>query len=260
MFVEGYKLNLDQSDDTLKTLMTHLYTMPGQERLVNALERGMNLKYLNSVSLNAADKQKILIDQKSWWEDSSTEIDLQPILKALFLQQKLRIQYIQRDGTQSDRSIAPYGLVLKYTSWYLIAFCYNRQEIRTFHCSGIKEITLLQESYSIPDDFILKSYWNFSVNAFKKSRNESEYYPVEIKVQAPYGAIFEKYDVIGINKVGASVIGMIDLHRKDIAEEEIRAFLCYGQVLYPEEMKRKAKEILESSIQMYHSKETADKE
>jgi hypothetical protein len=29
---------------------------------------------------------------------------------------------------------------------------------------------------------------------------------------------------------------MIDFHRRDIAEHEIRAFLCYGQILHPEEM------------------------
>lgn len=41
---------------------------------------------------------------------------------------------------------------------------------------------------------------------------------------------------------------MIDLHRKDVAEEEIRAFLGYGQILYPDEMKLEASEILKSSI------------
>lgn len=54
--------------------------------------------------------------------------------------------------------------------------------------------------------------------------------------------------------IGDSVVGMIDLHRKDIAEKDIRAFLCYGQILYPEEMKLKAREILESSIQKYNMK------
>ena len=47
---------------------------------------------------------------------------------------------------------------------------------------------------------------------------------------------------------------MIDLHRKDIAEEDIRALLCYGQILYPEEMKLKAIEILESSMHVYYNK------
>lgn len=252
-FVDGYKLNLDQTDVTLKTLITYLYTMPEQERFINALESGMNLKYMGAVRLSDENKQKILIDKKSWWEESSTEIDLQPIMKALFLQQKLNIQYTQSDGAKFDRIIAPFGLVLKYTSWYLAAFCYNRQEIRTFSCSRIKCITLLKESFVIPDDFVLKSYWSLSIKAFKESRKESEYYPVEIKIHESFGAIFEKYDVIGIKKVGHSVIGMIDLHRKDVAEVEIRAFLCYGQILYPEEMKLKAREILESSIQNYNN-------
>lgn len=251
-FVDGYKLNLDQTDVTLKTLITHLYAMPEQEKLINAIESGMNLKYMSMDSLSDDSKQKILIDQKSWWEESSTEIDLQPIMKALFLQQKLNIQYTQSDGTKSNRIIAPYGLVLKYTSWYLVAYCYIRNEMRTFSCYRIKCITLLQESFVIPDDFVLKSYWTSSIKAFKKNRNDKEYYPVEIMVHKTFGSVFENYDIIGIKQVGDSVVGMIDLHRKDIAEEDIRAFLCYGQILYPDEMKLKAREILESSIQIYN--------
>ena len=205
-FVDGYKLILDQTDVTLQTLINHLYIMPEQEKFINALESGMNLKYMSMDRLSNENKQKILIDQKSWWEESSTEIDLQPIMKALFLQQKLNVQYTQSDGTISKRILAPYGLVLKYTSWYLVAFCYLRNEIRTFNCSRIKCIYLLQESFVIPDDFMLKSYWTFSIKDFKESRKEKEYYPVEIKIHKTYGAIFEHYDIIGIKKVGDSII------------------------------------------------------
>ncbi len=251
-FMEGYQLKLDQADDTFQTLITHLYAMPEQEKLIHALESGLNLKYLSGDGLRNERKHKILIDQKSWWEKDSTEIDLQPIMKALFLQQKLRIQYIQSDGTRSDRVIAPYGLVLKYTSWYLVAFCYSRHEIRTFRCSRMDGITLLQDAYAIPKEFDLKSYWSLSTKAFGQNRRESEYYPVEIRLHEAYGAVLKDYDVVGIKKEDTSIIAMIDLHRKDVAEEDIRALLCYGQILYPEEMKGKAKEILERSIQAYH--------
>ena len=250
-FVEGYRLNLDQTDVTLKTLITNLYAMPEQERIISAIESGMKLKYGGAERLRDEQKQKILIDKVSWWQEASTEIDLQPIMKALFLQQKLSIQYSHNDGTKSDRIIAPYGLVLKYTTWYLVAFCYVRNEIRTFNCSRIKCNALLSESFAVPDDFVLTNYWTLSIKVFKESRKESEYYPVEIKVHEAYGSIFDNYEIIGIRRDGASIVAMINLHRKDIAIEDIRALLCYGQVLYPEEMKLKAKEILESSIQMY---------
>ncbi len=251
-FVDGYQLNLDQTDVTFKTLVTHLYAMPEQERLINALESGMNFKYLSKDRLSDESKQKILIDKKSWWEEASTEIDLQPIMKALFLQQKLRIEYTQSDKTKSDRVIAPYGLVLKYAAWYLVAFCDTRQEIRTFHCSRIKCISMLQESFTIPDDFVLQSYWTLSIKAFKESKNESEYYPVEIKVQESYESVFHNYDIIGIKKVDDFVIARINLHSKNVAKEDIRALLCYGQVLYPEEMRLVAKDILDRSTKMYN--------
>lgn len=110
---------------------------------------------------------------------------------------------------------------------------------------------MLEESYKITDDFELKRYWTLSVKNFKERKNKKKYYPVEIKVPQTFGKIFENYDLIGIRKEGDSIIGMIDLHKKDVAENEIRAFLCYGEILFPEEMKSKAKEILESSLQIY---------
>lgn len=96
-------MNLDQTDVTLKTLFANLYAMPEQERIINALEKGLKLKYTRMDRLYDENKKKILIDKKSWWEESSTEIDLQPIMKALFLQEKLSIQYTQNDGTKSGR-------------------------------------------------------------------------------------------------------------------------------------------------------------
>jgi len=251
-FTEGYRLDLDQPETMLKTLITHIYTLPEQERIIHALESGMNLKFKSMNESSEARNQKILIDQKSWWDDSSTEIDIQPVIKALFLQQKLKIQYIQSNGVNSDRVIAPYGLVLKYTTWYLVAYCHSRNEIRTFNCSRIKHINMLKESYSIPDDFDLKSYWTLSIKTFKESKNEAEFYPVEIMAHKSFGAILEKYEIIGVRKAGDSIVVMIDFHRKDTAEHEIRALLCYGQILHPEEMRVKAIEILEKSLQRYN--------
>ena len=250
-FVDGYKLNLDQTDVTLKTLFTNLYAMPEQERLISALEKGMKLKFKNTDRLFDENKKKILIDKKSWWEESSTEIDLQPIMKSLFLQQKINIQYTLSDGTETNRIIAPYGLVLKYTSWYLVAFCYNRKEIRTFNCSRIKCMELLKDSFEIPDNFVLESYWTYSTKVFKASRNESEYYPVEVRIHERFWRLFSDYDIIGTKKEAEYIIGVINLHRKDIADEDIRDFLCYGQILYPEEMILRAKAILKDSINMY---------
>ena len=252
-FAEGYKLNTDQTEDMLKTLLSNLYTLPEQERLIQALENGMGVKYGGRNGLRSENRQRILLDQKSWWEDDVIEIDLQPIIKALFQQQKIAVQYTHSDGTVSDRILAPYGLVLKYTTWYLIAFCYSREEVRTFQCARIENITLLPETYKIPADFVLKKYWNFSMEGFKKSRTEQEYYPVAIKVPRALGEIFRRYEVIGMKQDGEDVIGMVNLHRKDIAEEEIRAFLGYGQIIYPEEMIKRAGALLKRNLEIYDS-------
>lgn len=67
----------------------------------------------------------------------------------------------------------------------------------------------------------MRAIGHFRLKHFKDSRNENEYYPIEVKVE-------------------------------DTAEEDIRAFLGYGQILNPKKMRLKAREILEDSIQMYN--------
>jgi predicted DNA-binding transcriptional regulator YafY len=73
---------------------------------------------------------------------------------------KVRIVYETRSrgGEVGERVINPYHIKLHVRSWHVIAWCGNRQSVRTFKVDRIREASLLDERYTIPKDFNLEDY------------------------------------------------------------------------------------------------------
>jgi predicted DNA-binding transcriptional regulator YafY len=73
---------------------------------------------------------------------------------------RVRITYETRSrgGEVSERIIDPYHIKLHVRSWHVIAYCQNRESVRTFKIDRIREASLLGESYTIPGDFNLNDY------------------------------------------------------------------------------------------------------
>ncbi len=95
---------------------------------------------------------------------SSIERDhLDKIRRALLDGRKIGFHYSKRmsDSTgsrQSERSAAPYGLVLVEGAWMLVARCDLRQDIRHFRLSRMTELSVLDERFELPEHFDLKEY------------------------------------------------------------------------------------------------------
>lgn len=73
---------------------------------------------------------------------------------------KVRIAYETRSrgGDVSERIINPYCIKLHVRSWHVIAYCQNRESIRTFKIDRIRQASLLGDRYTIPNDFNLNDY------------------------------------------------------------------------------------------------------
>ncbi|MEA1011854.1 WYL domain-containing protein [Bacillus cereus] len=69
---------------------------------------------------------------------------------------KVRIKYKNSHGRKSERTIEPYGFVHYNEFLYCVAFCHNRQEIRKFKLVRMKDIRVLFDRYTIPENFDLE--------------------------------------------------------------------------------------------------------
>jgi len=80
--------------------------------------------------------------------------------RALLQGRKVRMVYETRSrgGEVSERVVRPYHIMPYVRSWQLIAYCERREAVRMFKVDRIREATLLDERYRIPDDFDLDCY------------------------------------------------------------------------------------------------------
>ncbi|GAB4559006.1 MAG: WYL domain-containing protein [Anaerolineae bacterium] len=80
--------------------------------------------------------------------------------QALIQGRKVRIVYETRSrgGEITERVVRPYYIMPYVRSWQLIAYCEWREDELMFKVDRIREATLLDERYQIPDDFDLEAY------------------------------------------------------------------------------------------------------
>jgi len=76
------------------------------------------------------------------------------ILSAMQGQKTLRIVYFTRErGEESRREVDPYGLVFHEGAFYLVGFCHQRKEIRTFLVDRIRVAQDAGRKFEMPRDF-----------------------------------------------------------------------------------------------------------
>lgn len=61
------------------------------------------------------------------------------------------ITYASGKGEETERLIAPYGLVLHARTWYVPAYCYLREDIRVFRLDRVRRATSSEHTFKRPD-------------------------------------------------------------------------------------------------------------
>ncbi len=104
--------------------------------------------------------QAVVIDPRGWDNRSpgrAAPQHLDAVQQAVIAGTQLRIGYIARDRTASERVVAPLGLAAKGASWYLIAETERGQ--RTFRVDRIESIEPTGVIVRRPADFDLADTW-----------------------------------------------------------------------------------------------------
>lgn len=75
-------------------------------------------------------RDSILIDLSSWYRDTLAP-KIETIQDAVEDRHLIRFWYYAPSG-ESERTVEPYYLVFRWSSWYLLAWCLDRQDFRLF--------------------------------------------------------------------------------------------------------------------------------
>src|SRR5690554_6642725 len=121
---------------------------------------------------------------------------------SIYNKQCIKIRYYSPVNNEvTTRTVNPYGLVYREGSWYLVAYCRLREEIRTFKLVRISRLDILHETFRYPHDFTIKNYMRDSFSLFQGETHKIEiqfYHPVSVyvkeKIWIPSQKILEKKD------------------------------------------------------------------
>ncbi len=88
-------------------------------------------------------------------------------------------------AARGARTVDPYTLIPDQRSWYLVAYCHLRGEVRTFKVSRIDRIERTGEEFVFPKDFDLADYMGHAWGLLRGEAGEPE--QVELEFEADTG-------------------------------------------------------------------------
>jgi predicted DNA-binding transcriptional regulator YafY len=107
------------------------------------------------------DKASILSDRTRYDEvlyQKRNSNNLSDFQNALTHYRLVRIKYINKDGTATQRVIEPFA-ILSTENWYLIAWCRLRKGFRFFRLDRMEEVSVLQDHFE-PHNMTLQEYFD----------------------------------------------------------------------------------------------------
>lgn len=175
--LDGYRTRLTGlTADEAETLF--LSGVPGAaaELGLGSLLAAAQLKILAALPPTLRDRaersrERFHLDSPGWVGDAEQPPFLTAIARAVWNQHPLEVRY-RRWGGEVMRRLDPLGLVLKGSSWYLVAQV--DAQIRTYRVSRVLEMTTLDQPFERPTAFDLVAYWEAWSRDFQRRLHREE--------------------------------------------------------------------------------------
>jgi predicted DNA-binding transcriptional regulator YafY len=111
---------------------------------------------------------------------------------------QVRLGYVDREGTETERTVHPLGIVAKRPSWYLVSDTETGR--RTFRIDRVSSVEPTADPVHRPGDFDLAESWRAIADELDRKRT-----PLEVRaVCAPHGIDILRMGFGGRLKVGGS--------------------------------------------------------
>ena len=91
-------------------------------------------------------RDSVLIDLSSWYRDSLVP-KIGTIQDAIEERLMIRFKYYAPSG-ESERTAEPYYLIFRWSSWYLWAWCTDREDFRLFKLNRMDRVTKIDMSFA----------------------------------------------------------------------------------------------------------------
>lgn len=127
----------------------------GLEQILISEEVEVTIKKIEAMVSPLSPKGSIQLSFYDWQGRSELLHTLKICQESIVQRRLVSFDYIDRNGTATNRIVEPYQLHFSESSWYLKGFCLSRQRYRTFKLSRIHQF-MMNESTFNPRDFVLE--------------------------------------------------------------------------------------------------------
>ena len=98
------------------------------------------------------------------------------IFESIKLKKSISVEYRSIDKLEYKTKIIDcYKVICQKGNWYVLGYSQNKKEIRIYALSRIQSVTLLDEKFTIPDDFCLSDYVDLSFGIWTNREEPLEY-------------------------------------------------------------------------------------
>ena len=80
-------------------------------------------------------------------------------------------------NTYMQRKINPYHVVCQRGNWYVIGFCHDKGDVRIFSIGRMKNLSILNETFTIPKNFKTSDYFDAEVGVWLSNKK-----PVDVEL------------------------------------------------------------------------------
>ncbi|MFC4529944.1 helix-turn-helix transcriptional regulator [Sphaerisporangium dianthi] len=106
------------------------------------------------------------LDAPGWYHDGDQVPHLPEVAGAVWNRRVITVLYRRwAEPSEVERTLEPYGLVLKAGKWYLVARCDGA--MRTYRVNQILRLQVTGESFVRPDTFDLGDHWRAHLTDFR---------------------------------------------------------------------------------------------
>ena len=187
----------------------------------------------------------LIIDAAPWGDAVGYKSKLAVIQKSIEQSLSLNIDYHDRNGLVTNRTIEPHVVVFKQGLWYVFAYCHLRNEFRFFKIGRIEKANITNEKFTrrkIEKNELPLNFWENSVQT------------IHVQLQVENSCISDVEEWLGIeniSKKGEKYFAEANLPDDNGLVSKIMSFGNNIQVLAPETLKEKVLRSAEQIINSY---------
>ncbi|BCN30606.1 helix-turn-helix transcriptional regulator [Anaeromicropila herbilytica] len=256
--VDNYVLNkVLVSDEEKLQILSALQSMKAvdmdnSDEILTKLNSIFNIQYSDWISIDFSD-----------WSNQRQEV--YKIIKSAILNQKvLQFDYYNRSGKASKRIVEPIQLWFKSYTWYLRAYCREKQDVRVFKLNRMQRIEVLQEFFEKRDYTLKDKISDNHLSGNQSSDNQAnDNQEKEIKKSQTFTLLIDKtqayrvYDIfdesnIELREDGNYLISL-DYQIDEWVYGLILSFGAYVTVISPDSLRIEIKKKLEDNLRNYMS-------